>query len=386
MKKWIVLILALVGAAWGFQKWRATLPKSAAANTSERPTTATVETRNIRFAVSAAGDIGPSEQVSVRPEINGKILVLPVDLGDTIKKDAVMFTLDDQDLQTTRSFKQTQIQGAKLQVEKARRDFARSQQLFADKLVSEELFEDTRTTFELAKNSLEAAEKDLHLVEYQLTKTKILAPFDCTVLTRPVSVGQAVSGSAGFNSGTEVLTIADLNQMIVNAHVNQADVTRLTTGQEVGIQIDSVPGLKIKGTVERIAPQAAIKNGVKGYAARILIKEIDPRVRPGMTANISVPVSSAPNSVSAPLAAVFTEQGERYVYVQKPGGDEFEKRNVRVGISDYDFVEVLEGLQSGEVVSLVDRATKGTGPSGVKPPPKAAGATTNAVPRTAASS
>ena len=386
MKKWIVLILALVGAAWGFQKWRATLPKSAAANTSERPTTATVETRNIRFAVSAAGDIGPSEQVSVRPEINGKILVLPVDLGDTIKKDAVMFTLDDQDLQTTRSFKQTQIQGAKLQVEKARRDFARSQQLFADKLVSEELFEDTRTTFELAKNSLEAAEKDLHLVEYQLTKTKILAPFDCTVLTRPVSVGQAVSGSAGFNSGTEVLTIADLNQMIVNAHVNQADVTRLTTGQEVGIQIDSVPGLKIKGTVERIAPQAAIKNGVKGYAARILIKEIDPRVRPGMTANISVPVSSAPNSVSAPLAAVFTEQGERYVYVQKPGGDEFEKRTVRVGISDYDFVEVLEGLQSGEVVSLVDRATKSVVPAGVKAAPKAAGATTNAAPRTASSS
>ena len=386
MRKWIVLILVLTGAAWGVQKWRASMPKSTEASNAERPTTAVVETRNIRFAVSAAGDIGPSEQVSVRPEINGKILKLPVDLGDIVKKDEILFTLDDQDLQTTRSFKQTQIKGAKLQVAKGKRDFERSEQLFNEKLVSQELFEDTRTTYELAQNALEAAEKDLNLVEYQLTKTKILAPFDCTVLTRPVSMGQAVSGSAGFNSGTEVLTIADLNQMIVSAHVNQADVTRLTSGQEVGIQIDSVPGLKIKGIVERIAPQAAIKNGVKGYAARVLIKEIDPRVRPGMTANISVPVSSSPNSVSAPLAAVFTEQGERYVYVQKSGGDEFEKRTVRVGISDYDFAEILEGLQAGEVVSLVDRATKGSGPAAIKPASKAAGATTNTAPRTASSS
>lgn len=386
MKKWIVLLLALAGVAWGFQKWRATLPKPASADPVGRPSTAVIETRNINFAVTAAGDIGPSEQVSVRPEINGKILKLPVDLGDRVKKDQVLFTLDDQDLQTTRSFKQTQIKGAKLQVEKARRDFERSQQLFNEKLVSQELFEDTRTAYELAKNSLEAAEKDLNLVEYQLTKTKILAPFDCTVLTRPVSVGQAVSGSAGFNSGTEVLTIADLNQMIVNAHVNQADVTRLSTGQEVGIQIDSVPGLKIKGVVERIAPQSAIKNGVKGYAARILIKEVDPRVRPGMTATISVPVTTSPNSVAAPLAAIFTEQGERYVYVQKSGTEEFEKRSVRVGISDYDYAEVIEGLQAGEVVSLVDRAAKGATPGGPKNPPKSAGSKTNATPRASASS
>ena len=95
-------------------------------------------------------------------------------------------------------------------MEKAGRDYERSKRLIAGKLISQELFDDTRTEFELKKNSLERAQKDLSLVEYRLTKTKILAPFDCTVLTRPVSVGQAVSGSGGFNSGTEVLTIANL--------------------------------------------------------------------------------------------------------------------------------------------------------------------------------
>src|SRR6185369_13850892 len=105
------------------------------------------------------------------------------------------------------------------------------------KLISQELYEDTKTDFEQAKNALVRAMQNLNLVKERLVKTKIEAPFDCTVLTRPVSVGQAVSGSVGFNSGTEVLTIADLTKMIITAHVNQADVTRLRNGQEVDIQV-----------------------------------------------------------------------------------------------------------------------------------------------------
>src|SRR4029077_4468645 len=106
--------------------------------------------------------------------------------------------------------------------------------------------------FDLAANGLEKAQKALRIVEDQLSKTRIAAPFDCTVLTRPVSIGQAVSGSGGFNSGTEVMTIANLKDMIVAAHVNQADVTRLKQGQSVEVQIESVPGLHMEGVVDRI--------------------------------------------------------------------------------------------------------------------------------------
>jgi RND family efflux transporter MFP subunit len=241
-------------------------------------------------------------------------------------------------------------------LEKAKRDYERSKQLYADKLISQELFDDTKTQYELARNALERTEKALHLVEYQLTKTQILAPFDCTVLTRPVSVGQAVSGSGGFNSGTEVLTIANLNEMVINAHINQADVTRLKIGQQVEVQVEAVAGLKVAGTVERIAPQATIKNNIKGFAARILLKGIDPRVRPGMTSNVQIPVASADNVVAVPLAAVFTEtnpetgQTERYVFVKKEDG--FERRPVQIGVSDYFYAEVQNGLSPGEVVAL----------------------------------
>jgi hypothetical protein len=138
--------------------------------------------------------------------------------------------------------------------------------------------------------------------------------------------------------------------------VNQADVARLQVDQEVEVAVEAVAGLKATGVVERIAPQATIRNNIKGFAARVLLKNVDQRVRPGMTANIKIPVASADGVMAVPLAAVFTERNpetgemERYVYVVK--GNTHERRSVQVGVSDYFFAEIQSGLWPNEVVSL----------------------------------
>jgi len=383
--KLIISLVAILGlTAGGYFLWKKVPDTNSEAQKQTHPTTATVESRDIQFAVSAAGDIGPADQVSVRPEINGRIEELPVDIGDKVKTGALLCRLDDRDLQIERSQQLTAIDGARLQLQKAGRNFARSKQLFTDKLISQEVFDDSKTDYDLATNALDRAEQALRLVDDKLRKTRILAPFDCTVLTRPVSLGQTVSGAAGFNSGTEVMSIANLNDMVVNAHVNQADVIRLQQGREVEIQAESVPGVKMLGIVERIAPQAVIKNGIKGFAARIAIKDIDPRVRPGMTAILSIPVSSADNVLAVPLAAVFTERGERFVFVKNE--DQFERRTIVLGVTDYAFAEVVQGLSPGEVVSLDQKVNSAPGaPSapgstnsgeGKKAAPRAEAATT----------
>ncbi|HRT08128.1 MAG TPA: efflux RND transporter periplasmic adaptor subunit, partial [Candidatus Paceibacterota bacterium] len=305
----IILALVLLGVGFGgYSVWNSWRKGQEEAGAPARRTTAVVELRDIDFAVNAAGEITPAEQVSVRPEIHGKIELLPVDIGDRVKQGDLLFKLDDKELQQQRASNLTDISRAKLELEKAERDLERARRLLSEHLISQELFDDTKTRYELAKVALERSQRDLAIVEERLTKTEVRAPFDCTVLTRPVSIGQAVSGSGGFNSGTEVLTIADLNSMIINAHVNQADVPRLSTGQEVEVSVEAVAGLKVTGVVERIAPQATIKNNIKGYAARIVLKNVDSRVRPGMTANIKIPVASADNVTAVPLAAVFTEK------------------------------------------------------------------------------
>ncbi len=380
----VVLLLALAGGGWmAAKKWPEKFPflKSAdagAPKAASRPTTAVVTPRDISFAVTAAGDIGPADQVSVRPEISGRIADLPVDIGDVVKKDKILFTLDDRDLQIERTSRLTEIDGAKLQLDRAKRNFDRSKELFENKLVSQELFENTKTEFELAKNSLERAMNDLKQLEDKLSRTKIVAPFDCTVLTRPVSVGQAVSGASGVNSGTEVLTIANLTEMIINAHINQADVTRLTPNQKVEIEVEAVPGLKLIGNVDRIAPQATVKLGIKGFATRILLRNADKQVRPGMTANLTIPLAAVENALAVPLAAVFSEQGDRFVYVKQPTQDEddevkWARTPIQIGVADYDFAEVVSGLKGGETVSLVAPAEEGiVKPAGAfaKPPVK----------------
>jgi RND family efflux transporter MFP subunit len=345
----IVVVVLATGGYFGWKK----LPKNQTDNLSAaRPTSAVVEVRDIHFAVSAAGDIGPADQVSVRPEVNGRIAELPVDIGDPVKSGKLLCRLDDKDLQIERTQRLAEIDGARLQVEKAGRLYRRSEGLFNNNLISSEQFEDAKTDFQLATNGLERAVHALHLVEDRLSKTKILAPFDCTVLTRPVSVGQAVSGSGGFNSGTEVMTIANLNEMIITAHINQADVIRLSTGQLVDVQVESVPGLRLAGIVERIAPQAIIKNNIKGFTARIQLKEIDPRVRPGMTAILNIPVGEAVNVLAVPLASVYTDpqRNERYVFIKD--GENNERRTVRVGLTDNFYAEIQTGLSEGEIVSL----------------------------------
>lgn len=367
MKNWLIAIVILGLAGGGVYYLRDWKSAREDGNGSKRLSTATVEPRNIQFQINAAGEIGPADQVSVRPEVNGKISLLAVDLGDAVRKGDLLFQLDDRDLQIERESRETEIARARLQLDQAERNFQRARELFDGNLISKELFEQTKTEYDLSKNTVLQGEKSLDLVKDRLSKTRILAPFDCTVLTRPVSVGQAVSGSGGVSGGTEVLTIANLNDMVINAHINQADVAYLKNDQAVEVSVEAVPGLQVTGKIERIAPQATIKNNIKGFATRILLANVDKRIRPGMTANIRIPVASADNVLAVPLAAVFTElnqqkqQNERFVYVKK--NDQYERQPVQVGVSDYFFAEIKEGLSPGDVVALEqppeDRARSG---------------------------
>ena len=184
-------------------------------------------------------------------------------------------------------------------MERDERNYTRASQLFENGLLSKEEYENSLSTYQISTNNLVRAEKALAQMYERLSKTQILAPFDCTVLTRPVSVGQAVSGSDGASGGTECLTVADLNQMVIDSHINQADVTRLKIGQKVDIQVEAVTGLKLTGVIERIAPQATLKNKSKAFPAAFYWR-IPTRVRPGMTANISIPIALADNVLAVP--------------------------------------------------------------------------------------
>ena len=324
----------------------------------ERKTTSEIEARDINFSVTVAGEISPAEKVSVRPEVNGRIAELAVDISDFVAKGELLFRLDDKDIQIEIDSRKKQIDSANLQLTQAKKEFERSKQLFEDDLVSKEIFETSKNKFELSEISRDRAQNDYDLTEEKLSRTSVVAPFDCTVLSRPVSIGQAVSGSGGQSGGTEVMEVADLKNLIILSHVNQADVSRMKKNQNVSIEIEAVADLVVNGVVERIAPQATIKSGIKGFSTKIRLLNTDSRVIPGMTATINIPVADSKGVVAARLASIFTERNEAeqktetYAYVKNAQNDSFVKQMIEVGVNDLSFAEVLRGLKIGDVVSL----------------------------------
>ena len=358
MKNIIIVALVVAVGVFGYFQWQdgKEQPNSNKAGGKIRETTEVIENRDIDFTVRVAGEISPADKVSVRPEVHGKIAELPVDISDRVVKGDLLFRLDDKDLKIEIDSRKKQIDSATLQLEQAKSEFERSKQLFEEQLISTEIFERAKTKYEQALISRDRSQNDYQLSLEKLSKTSVLAPFDCTVLSRPVSIGQAVSGTGGQSSGTEVMEIADLSNLIIQAHVNQADVARMNKEQPVKIEIEAITDLIIDGIVERIAPQATIRNSIKGFSTRIKLLTSNPAIIPGMTASISIPVASADNVVAAPLAAIFTERNETeqrteiFTYVEN--GDVFDKTMLDVGVNDLNHTEVKRGLKVGDVVAI----------------------------------
>jgi RND family efflux transporter MFP subunit len=313
--------------------------------------TAKVERKDLDFAVEVTGDLRPSVQVDVKAEVSGKIKKIHVDIGQTVKRGAPLLELDDYDLLTERSSTAIEIDGAKLQLSKASVNAKRALELLASDLVSKQEAENLKLDADIAANSLDRATKRLQTVEDKLAKTRISSPIDGVVTTLPVVEGQVVVGGPSVSTGTLLMTLANLTDMLISTHVNQLDVTRMKEGQSVEVTVDAFEGSKLGGKVQLIAPIATIKNNIKGFAVDILVTSQDRRVRPGMSASVRIPIARAAAALSVPVEAVFRDGEKRFVYVKS--GDRFEKRTVEVGLSTSDRAEVKGGLQEGEVVSLV---------------------------------
>ena len=320
---------------------------------------AKAEKRDIDSTVELTGDVTPDTQLDVRPEVGGKIKALHVDAGQQVKKGELLVEIDDTDLLTQKASAATDIAGAKIGVEKNRRNFERGKSLFAAKLINQETFDNVSADYQTSLNDLEKTQRHLDQVEDSLRKTKIIAAGDGTVLSVGVIEGQVVTAAASVNSGTSLMTIADLSKLLVDTNVNQVDVTKLQLNQKVRLRTDAIKDMTVEAIINFIAPVASTKNNVKGFEIKALIEHPDPRLRPGMTVNISVPTASAPEVVAVPISAVFKGDGanSRVVYVRR--GDSTDKREVTVGVSNLDYAEIKSGVQPGEEVLLVEPRTLG---------------------------
>jgi RND family efflux transporter MFP subunit len=315
--------------------------------------TAMVEIRDIDYKVVVSGDVQPVTQLDIKAEVGGHIKTLNVVAGSKVKAGDALLEIDPVDIMTERDTAVTEIEGATLEVDRTEKDFTRAKDLFAQKLMTQEKFDDTASAFALAKNSLAKSQRRKQLVDDKLTKTKVMAPGVGTVLTMTLVPGQVIIPAASVNSGTTLMTIANLSTLLVETHVNQVDVERIREGQDVTLVAESIRDSEMLGKISFIAPVATVKNSVKGFTVQAIIEKPSPRLRPGMSVQMTVPVAHVEDVVTVPVRAVFRgENNSRVVYVFSKG--KTERRVVKVGVSNVDFAQIVQGLSKGEEILLAE--------------------------------
>ena len=352
-----ITILALVGVLLAaLVVHRSGRGNRGGAEGDDGPATARVERRDIQFSIEITGDVTPVLQVEIKPEVSARIIRLPFTAGQNVKKGDVLVELDDRDLKTQRETTLNDIEGARLAVERSKANFGRGEGLFEANLSSKQAFDNLSNDLAVTENSLAKAEHALQLIDYQLTKTRILAPNDGTILAMPVVEGQVVATTASVNSGTSLMTIANLADLMVVANVNQVDVAKLNLDQRISVSMDTLREPPMSATIRFISPLAAVKNNIKGFEVDAKIENPSPRLRPGMTVNLTIPVDTARDAASVPISAVFNEPDATKVVYVKNGGT-VEKRPVKIGITNYFYTQILEGVRLGEEVLLTPPST-----------------------------
>jgi len=321
---------------------------------ADAPLTATATRDAVESKLMLSGEVTPAFQVEVRPEVGGKVKKIHVVAGQHVSKGDLLVTIDDTDLLNEKASAETEIEGARIAVEKTRGNYDRANALFKEKLISREVFANLDADFRISENTLEKAERKLQGVNDRLSKTRVPAPGDGTILDINVVEGQVVVGAASVNSGTMLLLFADLTRLLIVAHVNQLDAEHLSVGQDMAIRFADEEALGLKARIEFIAPVATVKNNIKGFEVQALIGENAGRLKPGMSVSMDVPTGRADHVVTVPVSAVFKEKDEKVVYVRKAG--EVERRKVAVGLTDMSRAEIKSGLDEGEEILLVEPA------------------------------
>ncbi len=380
----IALLIAVIGAiVWGkyFRKTEELLAVD----------TAKVARRDLIETVLASGRVQPVTQVAINPEVAGEIIELPVKEGQSVKKgDLLVHIRPDNYVAVKNSAEATHLsalagnQQAREELAKAEADFKRNEELFKGKLIAENVFTDFKTALAVSRLRVQSSEHQanqarfaLAQAEADLTKTTIVAPIDGTVIKLKSQLGERVLGTS-FNMGTEIMTIARLDEMEARVDIGEVDIVLIREDESVQLEVDPFKNKKFKGVVSAVAnaskgssqsqsntsssqQQEAPKFEVK---IRILDKEA---FRPGMSVSAEIETRSRQNVIAVPIQSVTTRLPKPGTAPATPAGkssgpikpvevvfiregDHVKMVPVKTGISDSDYFEIVEGLSEGQEI------------------------------------
>jgi len=366
-----------------------------------------VKRRDLTELVVANGKIQPVLQVKISPEVSGEITELPVKEGQSVRKGELLLKIKPDFYVASRNQADASYRSAlasktvsEANLAKAEAEFQRNEELFKNNLISDSVYMDVKTAYEIAKaqlisstHQIAMSKAQLDRAEDDLGKTTIVSPLDGTISKLNSRVGERVVGTATM-AGTEVMTIADLNEMEARVDIGEMDVVLIKVGQRARLEVDAFKDRKFTGVVTDIANSAKGAAAAAGQdatkfevAIRVSEKE---NFRPGMSVNTEIETRYRTNALTVPIAAVTTrppkpaktstnspaagatnsvvatnsaadtnvaasekkskEAAKPIEVVFVVEGDTVKQTPVKIGISDADYYEIVEGLSDGQEI------------------------------------
>lgn len=338
--------------------------------------TATATRSDVSEAVTATGTIEPVTKVEVGTQVSGIIDKLYADYNSIVTKGQLIAEMDKVTLQSELTSQQATYDGAKAEYEYQEKNYLRNKALHEKQLISDTEFEESTYNYAKAKSAYESSEANLAKAKRNLAYATITSPIDGVVISRAVEEGQTVA--AGFETPTLFTIAADLTQMQVIADVDEADIGGVKEGQRVEFSVDAYPNDTFEGTVTQVRLEATEESNVVTYEVVISAHNPDLKLKPGLTANVTIYIAERRNVINIPLKALRfvpdmpsgqAPAAESQPQPQKPGNDSiktiwvqenntWKPRRVKVGMDNSVNVEICEGLNEGEVVAI-DRKSNG---------------------------
>ncbi len=331
-----------------------------------RGATASAEIGDVSVILTEIGEIQPETMVLVKSKISGKVIGLPVEEGELVRRGALVATIEPDMAQArTVANLKSSYGHARVNLERTRQDYERDLALHEAGHVSDEELRLSKDDYDIARVDFQSALEQMQLAEADGVSMDldadseevldVLAPATGTIIDLSIEEGEIVtSGAVSYTSGSTLMTIADLSVMQIAAGVNEVDVGKIRNGQEVVIDVDAYPATTFHGVISHIAPAARNEQGVKIFDVDITITDNDPRLKPGMTANIEIQGDHAEDCVTIPIEGAFRKNGGYVVYVFDGSEDEPVERHIEVGISNISTTQIISGLEEGEEVALYD--------------------------------
>jgi len=359
--------------------------------------TQAVKKGTIEITVTATGTVEPVKQVEVGTQVSGVIKNIYVDYNSKVKKGQLLAVLDKTPLLAQLASTKAALASAQSQLTYQEANYNRIKQLFEKKAISETDYETALFQFSSAKANVDQMKSEVDRAQTNLGYADIYSPIDGVVLSRAVDEGQTVAAS--FNTPTLFTIAQDLTKMQVVANVDEADIGQVSDGQKVNFTVDAFPDDVFEGKITQVRLEPTTNSNVVTYSVVIDAPNPDLKLKPGLTASITVIVNEADNVLTIPAKALRFEPDSSLLAQnnmktgfntanaatpqtavqqtsndQKTGSKEQADKSTRTiwlkengsirpvqvvtGITDETDVEILSGLKEGDLVVVSMQKTK----------------------------